>query len=127
MPNYGQPWTDHLRAADLNKVVTCESPVEISDGHDGLITAWLPVAPERRPAAVLPLQGRELERARQVDPRISHDVILRYWPAYPADLKGGRSQIVYHDVTDRRFEIVTPPIDVEEAHVFLRMQCRELV
>lgn len=114
-----------LPAGDLRHRVTIQSVPEVSDGHDGF-TDGTPVAVHARvPAYVKPLQGRELERSRQIDPRLSHEITMRYWRNYTADLAGGRTQLVYHDDEDRTFEIVSPPVDVQEAHVMLQFSCRE--
>lgn len=115
-----------LATGDLRQRVTVQRRIDTSDGHDGFTETWTTVNPARRSAQVLPLEGRDLERARQVDPRISHQVTLRYWRAYQTDLAGGRTRVIYHDVTDRTFEIVSPPLDVEENHVWVQMQAREL-
>jgi head-tail adaptor len=116
-----------MNAGDLRHRVTIQTLTEVSDGHDGFSDpTWASVARLRRlPARVRPLAGRDLERARQVDPRISHDVTLRYWQAYTTDLDGGRARLVYHDLADRTFEIVGPPVDAEEKHVELTMLCKE--
>ena len=109
--------------------VTVEASTETSDGHDGVTVVWAAVAPSRRSARVVPLTGRDLERARQIDPRISLQVSLRYWRAYGDDLDGGRARLVYHPTSDsdddRTLEIVTAPIDVEERHDELQILCRE--
>lgn len=115
-----------MDAGALRQRVTLQARTETSDGHDGLTETWANVSPIRRAAKVEPLQGRDLESAKQVDPRISHKVTLRYWRAYPDDLDGGRARLVYHDVNDRTFELVSPPIDVAERHEWLKMFCREL-
>lgn len=118
-----------MRAGDLRQRVTVQVRTEGSDGHDGLVETWAPVQPARRSAQVLPLVGRDLERAQQVDPRVSHRMRLRYWRTYQADLDGGRVHVVYHPTSDsaddRTFEIVSPPIDLEERHIELQVLCRE--
>lgn len=114
-----------LPAGELRHRVTIEARTEVSDGHDGFLDpTWSTVA-ARRAAKVMPLQGRDLERARQVDPRISHEVTLRYWRDYRGDLDGGRVRLVYHDLADRYFEIIGAPVDHEEAHVKIIVNCRE--
>lgn len=104
--------------------VTIQKQTETSDGHKGFTETW-PTLHARVPARVRPLVGRDLERAHQIDPRISHEVSLRYWKNYRTDLVGGRVRLVYHDITDRTFEIVAPPIDADEKHVELTLACRE--
>src|SRR5262245_55743049 len=108
--------------------ITVQERTETDDGHGGHTDAWSTLH-ARIPARVQPLQGRDLERAHQIDPRISHEVTLRFWRNYFGDLDGGRVRLVYHLSNllsdDRTFEIVSPPIDVDEAHDTLRMLVRE--
>jgi head-tail adaptor len=118
-----------MHVADLRHRVTVESRTETASG-DGVIETWSALR-DRVAATVKPLQGRDLERANQVDPRISHLVTLRYWQAYRTDLDGGRARVVYHPSSnpdeDRVFEIIGAPIDVAEWHDRVEMNCRELV
>tara|TARA_R110000764_G_scaffold84194_1_gene164845 strand:- start:347 stop:715 length:369 start_codon:yes stop_codon:yes gene_type:complete len=120
-----------MKPVYLRQRVTAEARTETGDDHGGFTESWTAVsaALTRMSAKVLPLVGRDLERARQVDPRISHEVTLRYWASFVADLAGGRARLVYHPTStagnNRTLEIVTPPVDIEEAHRFLLMQCRE--
>lgn len=113
-----------LTAGALPHRVSIQLLSEQSDGKDGYVDD-LTTVHRRIPARVRPLLGRDLERAHQVDPRITHEVTLRYWRNYANDLMGGRSTIVYHDSTDRVFDIIGPPIDVEEQHIELRQTCKE--
>lgn len=119
-----------MTASDLRQRVTLEARTEVSDGHDGYTETWAAVR-RRIAAKVQPLQGRDLERARQVDPRISHEVTLRYWRAYQSDLDGGRTRVVYHPTSvaadDRTLEIVSAPVDIQERHAAIVLQCREAV
>jgi len=111
-------------AGELRQRVTVQMKAETSDGHDGVTEAWSLVR-ARIAAKVKPLQGRELERAKQIDPRVSHEVTLRYWRNYRDDLDGGRGRLLYHDRSDRTFEIVSPPVDVDERHEQVVVFCRE--
>jgi SPP1 family predicted phage head-tail adaptor len=113
-----------LAAGDMRQRVTIEMQSKQSDGHDGWDIVWAPVH-TRIPAKVRPLIGRDLERARQIDPRITHDVSMRYWRNYRNDLDGGRARLIYHDINDRTFEIIGPPVDEEEAHVKIVQTCKE--
>ena len=108
----------------LKHVVTIETLTEVDDGHGGLIDSWA-VVQSRKAARVRPLQGRELEVAKQVNARISHEVALRYWRGYHADLDGGRARVVYHERIDRTFDVVAPPIDVGELHEDVLLMCAE--
>lgn len=104
-----------MTAGDLKHRITLQALTETSDGHDGYTQTWANIAPARRAAMVRPLRGRDLERAQQIDPRATHDVILRFWRTYSTDLDGGRARLVFHDgdVGDRTFEIVGPPVETK--------------
>ena len=113
-----------LPAGELRHRVSIESLTEVDDGHGGFIDTWARVQ-ERMPARVRPLTGRDLETAKQRDPRISHEVAVRYWRNYHTDLDGGRARLIYHERKDRPFEVIGPPIDVNERHEDLLLMCRE--
>jgi head-tail adaptor len=119
---------DLLTSGELAQRVTIQTRTE-AESHGTTTESWDTVVRARTPAKVRPLSGRDLERARQVDPRISHEVTLRFWRAYRTDLAGGRARLVYHPSSqaddDQVLEIVTPPIDVDSKHVALVMLCRE--
>lgn len=116
-----------MRPGEYPHRVTLQAQdAEVSDGHDGYADPTFTSVRLRIPARVKPLQGRDLERARQIDPRTSHEVTTRYWRAYRDELQGGRGRVLYHDQdSDRALEMVAPPIDVEEAHREVRLLCRE--
>ncbi len=120
-----------LTAGELPHRVSVFARTVTGSGDSKTETYAVLAAHARRSANVKPLHGRDLERARQVDPRISHEVTLRYWRDYRAVLVGGRVRLVYHPTSvaaqDRVFELIGPPLDVEEAHVALRVTCREMV
>jgi SPP1 family predicted phage head-tail adaptor len=113
-----------LPAGQLRQRATVQTSAEASDGHDGFTQTWTDRW-ARIPARVRPLVGRDLERAQQTDPRVSHEVAIRYWRTYATDLAGGRARVIYHDLADRTFEIVGAPVDVEERHEMLLLLCRE--
>lgn len=117
-----------LTAGELRHRVTVQTRTEVSDGHDAFTESWADVK-SRIPAQVLPLLGRDLERARQIDPRVSHTVSVRYWRTYQADLDGGRARLVYHPTSDstadRLLEIIGAPVDVEERHIMLQLLAKE--
>lgn len=116
-----------MRAGELKDRVSIQTRTETSDGHDGIVESWASARPDltRRPANVQQLTGRDLFGAQQIDPRLSHAVVLRYWAAYVTDLAGGRARLVYHDRADRLFEIVGPPQETVRRRE-LRLTCREL-
>lgn len=119
-----------MQAGALRQRVSVQARTETTDEHDGYAADSWTTSRSRIAAHVEPLVGRDLERAQQVDPRISHRVRLRYWRAYLDDCDGGRAHLVYHPSSDseddRTFEIVTPPVDVDERHVEIQVWCREV-
>lgn len=114
-----------MNAGDLRHRITIKNRTEIDDGHLGLTETWTAVR-ERISARVQPLDGRDLERARQIDPRAKYEVTMRFWQAYPTHLDGGRAQIIWHDgnIGDRTLEMVEPPREVEH-RVTLAFFCGE--
>lgn len=109
-----------MRAGELRHRVTIKSTVETDDGHHGFDETTTVVA-SRAPASVEPLSGRELERAHQIEPRTTHRVRLRY----RAGLKAGQALTFHTAAGDREFEIVAPPIDVDERRRELHLMCKE--
>lgn len=116
-----------MQAGELCDRVTIQTRTETSDGHDGYTETWT-AARSRIAAKVTTLDGRDLERARQIDPRSSHAVLLRFWAAYGTDLAGGRARVIWHDgdIGNRTLEIVAPPRELER-RVNLMLTCREQV
>lgn len=114
-----------MRAGELRDRVTIEVPSQKSDGHDGFERdKWAPVLPRRRSARVAPLEGRSLERARQIDPRAGHEVAVRYWAGWSQSFTK-RARIVFHDgSTDRVLEPIEPPREIEPRET-LAVACRE--
>jgi head-tail adaptor len=104
-----------MDAGSLDRRVTIQTGTEVSDGHRGVALTWADTAYARIPAMIVPLAGRDLERARQIDPRASHEVSIRYATGYVSTINGGRARFVWHDgnVGDRNLEIVEPPREIE--------------
>lgn len=116
-----------VRAGDLRDRVSIEVRTETSDGHDGFTETWA-VRHRRWAAGVKELTGRDLERARQVEPRTSIEVTFRHWAAFREDLDGGRVRLKVHESgdadDDRTLEIVGPPVEVER-RIKVTVPCRE--
>ena len=110
-----------MRAGQLRHCVTLRGIVEVDDGHHGWTKDVTSYA-RRIPAEVTPLSGRSLERAQQIDPRTTHQVRIRF----RREPKSGDT-VIYHDPDhgDRQFEVVAPPIDVEERRRELQLLCKE--
>lgn len=114
-----------MDGSDLRQRVTVQTSTEADDGHRGLTVTWSDLR-RRIAARIVPLSGRDLERARQIDARASHEVTLRWWQAYSTDLDAGRARLTWHDgiVGDRVLEIVEVPRETEH-RARLDMICRE--
>lgn len=114
-------------AGSLPHRVSIQVRTETSDGHRGFTETWTSRY-RRWPARVIELSGRDLERARQIDPRIAIDIRLRYWRDYRDDLDGGRTRVVYHVTDDsdddRTLEVVTPPVAIVDRQE-IQVLCRE--
>lgn len=113
-----------MRAGEFRQRVTIETRNETQNALTGAYTETWSTVRSRVDARVKPLSGRELERARQIDPRISHEVGFRYWRNYRTQLTA-RERLVYHDIVDRRLEIIAAPVDVNEAHREVVVQAAE--
>lgn len=116
-----------LHAGDLPDRVSIEVRTETSDSHRGYTESWT-VRHRRWSALVRELTGRDLERARQVEPRTSIEVDFRFWSAFRDDLDGGRVRLKVHPTMDsdddRTLEIVGPPVEVER-RAKVTVPCRE--
>lgn len=110
-----------IRAGDLRQRITIKGVVETDDGHHGFIKTPTTVV-SRIPARVRTLTGRELERAQQIDPRATRDVLIRK----RAGVQAGQT-VVFHDpdTGDRELEIVAPPQDPEQSREMWVLLCRE--
>ncbi len=110
-----------MQAGALRHRVTVQARTDTPDGKGGFVEGTATVC-ARVPAQITPLSGRELERAMQIDPRSTHQVVMRYRPDVQA-----RQMLIFHDgLTDRTFEIVGTPTDEDELHRQLTMLCKEL-
>lgn len=114
-----------MNAGDYRQRVSIQTRAESDDGHGAHDETWTTVQ-ARIAASVVELAGRDLERARQIDARATHEVRLRYWRAHNDSLKGGRARVIWHDdgaMGDRTFEVFGPPREVERVQLVLL--CRE--
>ena len=115
-----------MRAGELIHRVSLQNRTETDDGHGAQDEDWSTVQ-ARIAARVVQLSGRDLERARQIDPRATHEVHLRYWRTHDNDLDGGRAQVIFHDdgaIGDRTLEIVGPPVETVHRETIV-LTCKE--
>jgi SPP1 family predicted phage head-tail adaptor len=113
-----------MRAGAFRHRVTVQTQTRVSDGHDGYVPSWV-TSRARIAAKVATLDGRDLDRARQIDPRAGFEVSLRYWADYRDEMPAKGMRIVYHDGdTDRTLEPVEPLREPEYRQT-LAVICRE--
>lgn len=84
--------------------------IEVSDGEDGLTQSEVTVCEPW--VSLVPLEGRELERARQRDARATHQVRTHY--------RAGIDVRMFMRCKGRVFELTSPPLNVEERNVELQ-------
>lgn len=68
-------------------------------------------------ARVRPLRGTERLRAMQTHADVTHEVVIRYRSDVTEELR------VIHE--GRALNVVSPPIDPDEAHEWLQLLCTE--
>lgn len=109
-----------ISAGKLNKRVTLCALVETSLGGGLSKQTLQPIA--TRPtvhASVQPLSTSEQARNAQLGVTVTHQVEIRYRSDVTPDIR--------LKLGSRVLVIVGAPVDVKEAHVLLRMTCREEV
>lgn len=69
-------------------------------------------------ADVRPYKSSEIAFMGKIKPEVTHRIYVRYRTDITADMR-----ILYHG---RTFEISGPPIDLDERHELLEIQCQEV-
>lgn len=69
-----------IRAGQLNRRLTIQQRVAGQDTVGQLAITWNTI--DTVWASIVPLSGRELERAQAIRPEISHEITIRYKTAY---------------------------------------------
>lgn len=101
-----------MRAGEFRHRLTMLVESEQSDGQDGYDDSESTLR-RRIPAQIVPLAGRELERARQIDPRAAHEVKVRYWAGYQETRIPGLL-FVWHDGSyDKSLTPIEPFREIE--------------
>lgn len=95
-----------LQLGLLRQRLVHEVPVESRDLDGGVVTEWRAMGVLW--AHVEPLSGRKLELARQLEPRVSHRVTLRFHPSLKV-----RDRLLLHS---SRALHVHSVIDTDERH-----------
>ena len=70
-------------------------------------------------AKITPLSAKTIDQYEQLSPEILHRILIRH-----------RRDVAVTDRVQfggRVFEQIAPPVDLEEKHAYLRLECREVV
>lgn len=106
-----------MNPGELNCRITLQQETKVPDGQGGYATAYVPRSIVW--AKVITVTAKTTDQYEQMVPEILHRIIIRY-----------RRDVAVTDRIQyggRIFEQIGPPIDVEEKHAFLRLECREVV
>lgn len=109
-----------MDAGKLRHRILVQSPTRTVNAFGEPVISWTPaVAVCERSASVTPLSGVELERARQVQEEVTHQVVLRGDPETrtitPAD------RVVF----EGRFLQIVSVLDRDERGIELTLLCKE--
>ena len=106
-----------MNPGELNCRVTLLREKKTSDGQGGYLTDYLARATVW--AKITPLSAKTIDQYEQLSPEILHRILIRH-----------RRDVAVTDRIEyggRVFEPIGPPIDLEEKHAYLRLECREVV
>ena len=106
-----------MNPGELNCRITLLKEIKVPDGQGGYASVYTPRAAMW--AKITAVTAKTVDQYEQLTPEILHRIIIRY-----------RRDVAVTDRIQyggRIFEQIGPPMDVEEKHAFLRLECREVV
>lgn len=103
------------RAGKLRHLATIEAPTRTQTASGQMTLSWSEVSSVYVQAQRL--SGRDLWNAQQVQPDATHEVTSRYVPGVTADMR--------IKLGERTLNIASPPEDVGERRILLKMLCIE--
>lgn len=104
---------------DVGKMRKRITIMQKTDGTDGMNQSKVGWEPYRDVwATVNPYKSSEVSFVSKLKPEVTHRIYIRFRPDITADMR-----IRYHG---RTFEIAGPPIDIDERHEILEIQCQEV-
>ena len=104
-----------MRAGILKHIITIQTPTRADDGMGGKTTTWTTLATVR--AAIWPLKGTEAVEARKETGTITHRIRIRYLAGITAGCRVAFGS--------RTFELVAPPINMDERNRELELLAEE--
>lgn len=105
-----------MNPGKLRHKIDIQELASIPDGGGGKQEAWVTFLSAW--ASIDPLSGRELFAAMQIQSTASHKIKMRYRPGITA-----KHRIVFGT---RIFNIIAPPMDIEERHIEIHLMCEEV-
>ena len=106
-----------MNPGELNSRISILQETKVPDDQGGYIVNYAPRVILL--AKITTLTAKTLDQYEQLSPELLHRVVIRY-----------RRDVAVTDLIqygDRLFEQIAPPVDVEEKHAYLRLECREVV
>ncbi|CUH96401.1 hypothetical protein P22_2491 [Propionispora sp. 2/2-37] len=106
-----------MNPGELNCRITLLAEVKTADGQGGYETEY--VSRAALWAKIMPVTAKTTDQYEQMTPEILYRIIIRY-----------RRDVAVTDriqYGSREFEQIGPPVDIEEKHAYLRLECREVV
>lgn len=108
-----------MRAGELRKVVQLQQRSAAQDGFGQQARDWSTIATLR--AAIDPVSGAQLERARSVYNETSHEIVVRWQPMFEDIRQVGTYRILY---AGRLFD-VGASLNFEERNRMVTLLCKE--
>jgi SPP1 family predicted phage head-tail adaptor len=105
-----------MKAGKLDRRIIIEQVVESTDGIGGTVETWSTF--DTVWAEFVSQTGREFFAAKQINTALDQILRIRYRAGLNAKMR-----VKYGT---RIFNIIAPPIDVNEAHVEIKLMCEEL-
>ncbi|MDT8900271.1 phage head closure protein [Anaeroselena agilis] len=106
-----------MNPGELNCRITLQRETKAPDGQGGYATVY--VLRAKLWAKVVAVTAKTTDQYEQMTPELLHRITIRY-----------RRDVAVTDriqYGSRVFEQIGPPVDVEEKHAYLRLECREVV
>ena len=106
-----------MNPGELNCRITLQQETKVPDGQGGYATVYVQRA--NLWAKIVAVTAKTTDQYEQLTPEILHRITIRY-----------RRDVAVTDRVqygNRIFEQIGPPVDVEEKHAYLRLECREVV
>ena len=109
-----------MRAGDLRHIITVQYPVETQDSVGQPIATWTMLFTTW--AAIEPISGREFTMTPQTGTEAQIRIRIRARP--PGEQRvSGKDRILFGS---RIFELVAPPMEIQERHREMHLMCREV-